>query len=97
MEEIYDLAFYGASVIGGHITLLTTAQIIENIFSQRITSEDELEKIVAEESEKMNLRDRRLVLPLYIGRDDPDYKNIRGSRCTVRGFDRKSDEFVPQN
>ena len=94
MVELYDLALYGAGVVGGYFTFLTTSQIVENLFSQRINSEDELETIAREEAEKIVLKNAKLVLPIYVGRDDPQYKELRGSRCTLRGFNAEDDEFV---
>jgi len=91
MVEFYDLALYGAGIAGGYFTLLTTGQIVENFFSQKINSENELERITKEEAEKIGLK---RVLPIYVDKDDPQHKKLRGSRSTITGFNVDDDEFV---
>ena len=96
MKEFYDLLTQGAYATGGYFTLLTLSQLIENFCSQKINSQEELEEIAEEESRRIGLNPNS-VIPVYVEKDNPNYKRLYGSRCKVEGYDSENDKFVSSN
>ncbi|MBW3002995.1 hypothetical protein KY337_00395 [Candidatus Woesearchaeota archaeon] len=73
--------------LAAYATLMTSGSIIQN-FSERVNSQEELDKIVDEEAQKLGLDPARIVANLS---ESPD---VRGARSRVAGFDLKTQELL---
>ena len=83
-EVLKDLATYTGIALGGYTALLAGAQLIE-VASEKITSQEQLDRIVDEESDKIGI-DKRLVVGKFYAAGDKNYHTIRGARCFIEDF-----------
>lgn len=90
---ITNIGVYSTCLLGGYAALLTAGQLIENICSKKITSQEQLDEIVDKEADKLGM-DKRKVFATYYSKTHPDYKKIQGARSSVQGWDKEKDEIV---
>ena len=85
-EVLENLATYTGIALGSYTALLAGAQAFQDLATEKITSKEQLDKIVDEEAEKLGMDKRTLVAKFYaVG--DKNYDRIRGARCFVEDFD----------
>jgi len=85
-ELLENLATYTGIALGSYTALLLGAQAVGDLVSEKIKSQEQLDKIVDEESDKLSL-DKRLVVAKFYAVGDKDYSTIRGARCYIEDFD----------
>lgn len=93
MEYLQDIAICGSLAIGGYFASLAGLGLVQNFISERIESEEELERVVHEESEKLGINPKSIIAN-FISKEGEDYQRIRGARATVKGYDIVKDEIV---
>ncbi len=86
MNEILEnLATYTGIALGSYTALLAGAQAVEDLASEKIRTQEQLDKIVDEEADKLGLNKRVVVAKFYtVG--DKRYHTIRGARSYVEDF-----------
>jgi hypothetical protein len=89
MDELIELVKYISGAAAVYFGLLTTGSLLE-IRSERIHSEEQLEKIVKEEAEILDLNPDRIIPTLY----EADDNKIKGSRSRMIGFNLEKEEWT---
>lgn len=84
--EIIDSVAIVGYAIGGYLATLLGAQLIGHLTSQKIRSQEELDKIVEEEADKLGM-DKRTLISKFYSTDDKEYSDILGARCFIEDFD----------
>lgn len=82
-EILQTIATYAVTAIGSYTALMIGAQLTESLASEKIESQEQLDKIVEEEAKKLDI-DPRLVVGRFYSNDD---RRIRGARCYIDDFD----------
>ena len=81
-QVIENIALCAGYALAAYTAVLGGAQLIGDLASQKIKSQEELDLIVVEEAEKLGL-DKRLVLSKFYRKEDRDYSSIRGARSCI--------------
>src|SRR3989338_6920563 len=89
MSEVSEVASIIGIVLGGYTTLLIGAQTISSLLSEKIQSQEKLERVVDEEADKLGL-DKRLIVAKYYSSKDENYDSISGARCYIEQFEFES-------
>jgi hypothetical protein len=84
-EILENLVAYTGIALGGYSALLVGMQAFQDLASEKIKSQEQLDKIVDEETGILGMNKRTVVAKFYaIGQED--HKKIRGARCYVENF-----------
>jgi len=84
-EILKNLPAYTGIALGAYTALLFGAQAFE-LVSEKITSQEQLDDVVEEESNKLGM-DSRLVVGRFYAVSGKDYDRIRGARCFQDNFE----------
>ena len=84
-EILKNLPTYFGMVLGGYTALLFGTQAVALLFSEKINSQEHLDKVVNEEADKLGL-DKRTLVGRFYAPDDSNYSSITGARCFVADF-----------
>ena len=80
----------GIGIVGqclvGYATLLFSAQAISSLLSEKIQSQEQLERVVEEEADILGL-DKRSLIAKYYSSEDENYDHIFGARCCITNFE----------
>ena len=82
-EILQTIAAYAGIALGSYTALMIGAQLIGSLASEKIKSQEHLDKIVEEEAKKLDM-DPSLVVGIFYSSDD---KRILGARCYEEDFD----------
>ncbi len=85
-NKLENLAKYTGIALGSYTVLLAGAQAFQDLASEKITSQDQLDRVGDEEAEKLGMDKRTLVAKFYAVGDE-NYNRINGARCFVEDFD----------
>ena len=85
-EVLKNLPTYAGVALGTYTALLVGAQVVQDLATEKITSQEQLDEIVEEESKKLGM-DSRLVVGKFYGVGDKNYDKIRGARCCQDDFE----------
>jgi len=85
-EVLENIAMYTGAIIGGYSFLLLGAQVVQDLSSEKITSQEHLDRVVNEEADNLGLDKRTLVAKFY-DRASGEYDKILGARCFIEDFD----------
>ncbi len=81
MNELFETALlYVGLPLGAYATLLLGAQAVQDLKSEKITSQDHLDRIVDEEAHNLGMN-RRAIDAKYFAPGDKGYDQLRGARC----------------
>jgi hypothetical protein len=87
MNEILEnLPTYTGIALGTYTALLVGAQAVQDLATEKITSQEQLDGIVEEEAKKLGM-DSRLVVGKFYAVGDINYDRIRGARCYQDDFE----------
>lgn len=89
MELLYALG----GVVTAYAGFLVGGGLWQNFASESVTSQEQLERIVGEEADKLGLDKSKIIAEFY-DKGHKNYGKIRGARSTVLHFDLDRDEFV---
>ena len=85
-EILENLPTYAGIAIGTYSALLFGAQVFQDLASEKITSQEQLDTIVDEEADKLGM-DKRTLVGRFYAVGDEDYDKIRGARCFQDDFE----------
>ena len=87
MNEILEnLPTYAGIALGTYTALLFGTQVVQDLATEKITSQEQLDGIVEEEAKKLGM-DSRLVVGKFYVVGDKNYDKIRGARCYQDDFE----------
>lgn len=87
MNEILEnLPTYIGIALGSYTALLVGAHTVQDLASEKITSQEQLDEIVEEESKKLRMNSG-LVDGKFYAVGDKKYNRIRGARCYQEDFE----------
>ena len=81
MNEILEnLLTYTGIALGTYTALLFGAQAVQDLATEKITSQEQLDEVIEEEARKLGM-DSRLVVGKFYAVGDKNYDRILGARC----------------
>ena len=87
MNEILEnLPTYTGIALGAYTALLFGAQAVQDLATEKINSQEQLDDVVEEESKRLGM-DTRLVVGKFYAVGDKNYNRIRGARCYQDDFE----------
>ncbi len=85
-ELLENLLTYTGIGLGAYTTFLLGAQGFQDLASEKITSQKQLDSVIEEESKKLGM-DSRLVVGKFYAVSNKNYNRIRGARCFQDDFE----------
>lgn len=85
-DLLENLPTYAGIILGAYTALLAGAQAFQDIASQKITSQKQLDTVVKKEAEKLGMDTRRVVGTFYAA-GDINYNKLFGARSFQDDFE----------
>ena len=92
--DLIDIAKYSAYAMAGYTTLLFGAEAVQDLLTERIHTEEQLERVVREEANKLELKTDNIISILH-KKCEKSYKTLYGPRSSLFGYDKVNDKVVP--